>query len=263
MAICKIAMEEIEHIEFYVPDNRISIANAYNNHLWNGRKCDAITNGSLFDMASNTNSTITYGAVKGKQVGYLFCNYGLVINDDNVKFGTLEQAKSLCGDLIGSAPLIVRDGKTVQEWGNRKASTQVTGKHIRTAIGISDNSLIMYVSGSEITLEELAKIMIAEGCKYAINLDGGGSTSMISDGKYIRNTSRLLGNFIMVWKKKAQKEDDKVDQVKVKCNGKEQQGFLKDGTTYVPVRFVSENLGASVEWDGKNKTVTVTQNMGR
>lgn len=264
MAICKIVMSEIEHIEFYVPDSRISISNAYNNHLWNGRKCDAITNGSLFNMAQSKNSTITYGATKGKQVGYLFCKYGLIFNGDNAKFGTLEQAKALCGDLIGSAPLIVRDGKMVQEWGNRNPSSQVTGRHIRTAIGISDNSVVMYVSSSEITLSELSKIMIDAGCNYAINLDGGGSTSMISDGKYVRNTSRLIGNFIMVWKKDKQqkKEDDHVETVKVKCNGKEKTGFIKDGVTYVPVRFVGENLGAKVEWNGQDKTVTVEPKKG-
>lgn len=33
---------------------------------------------------------------------------------------------------------------------------------------------------------------------------------------------------------------------------------LSSGTTLVPLRFVSEALGASVEWNGKSKTITIT-----
>lgn len=50
----------------------------------------------------------------------------------------------------------------------------------------------------------------------------------------------------------------------VKVNGKEisfpdQQPYLnKDGRTMVPVRFISESLGAKVSWDEKTKTVTIT-----
>jgi hypothetical protein len=33
---------------------------------------------------------------------------------------------------------------------------------------------------------------------------------------------------------------------------------LNNGTTLVPLRFVSEALGASVEWNGKSKTITIT-----
>lgn len=33
--------------------------------------------------------------------------------------------------------------------------------------------------------------------------------------------------------------------------------FIEDGRTYLPVRFVAENLGASVTWDGDTQTVTI------
>ncbi len=34
--------------------------------------------------------------------------------------------------------------------------------------------------------------------------------------------------------------------------------YLKNKYTLVPLRFISENLGANVRWDGKTKTVTIT-----
>ena len=55
-----------------------------------------------------------------------------------------------------------------------------------------------------------------------------------------------------------------VVDITVRVNGKEisfpdQQPYLnKDGRTMVPIRFISESLGAAVGWDEKTKTVTIT-----
>lgn len=35
--------------------------------------------------------------------------------------------------------------------------------------------------------------------------------------------------------------------------------FLENGRTYTPIRFVSEALGATVEWDEATQTVTITK----
>ncbi|HOR47529.1 MAG TPA: copper amine oxidase N-terminal domain-containing protein, partial [Caldisericia bacterium] len=37
--------------------------------------------------------------------------------------------------------------------------------------------------------------------------------------------------------------------------------IIQGGRTYIPVRFVSEQLGAQVTWDGKNRIVTVKLKM--
>ncbi|UUZ89853.1 copper amine oxidase N-terminal domain-containing protein [Paenibacillus sp. P25] len=34
---------------------------------------------------------------------------------------------------------------------------------------------------------------------------------------------------------------------------------LVNGTTYVPVRFVTESFGAKVQWDGELQMVTITR----
>jgi internalin A len=33
--------------------------------------------------------------------------------------------------------------------------------------------------------------------------------------------------------------------------------FIKDNRTFVPIRFVSENLGANVYWNGEKREVTI------
>ena len=34
---------------------------------------------------------------------------------------------------------------------------------------------------------------------------------------------------------------------------------ILDGRTFIPLRFVSENLGATVKWDEASKTITITK----
>lgn len=35
--------------------------------------------------------------------------------------------------------------------------------------------------------------------------------------------------------------------------------FIENNRTYTPIRFISENLGADVEWDDEAKRVTITK----
>ncbi|MDQ0114330.1 NPCBM/NEW2 domain-containing protein [Paenibacillus harenae] len=41
------------------------------------------------------------------------------------------------------------------------------------------------------------------------------------------------------------------------------KGFIYEGTTYVPLRFIGESLGKSVEWDGKTGTIWVGKKEGK
>lgn len=47
-----------------------------------------------------------------------------------------------------------------------------------------------------------------------------------------------------------------VDKVKI-VPPEGQSGFIYQGTTYVPMRFVAESLGEKVTWDGKTKSVYI------
>lgn len=44
------------------------------------------------------------------------------------------------------------------------------------------------------------------------------------------------------------------------ANGYVVKPFIQNGTTYVPLRGVSEILGCDVEWDGNNKTIKIYEN---
>lgn len=50
----------------------------------------------------------------------------------------------------------------------------------------------------------------------------------------------------------------KLDKATIKVNGKDvKDGVIIDGAVYVPLRGVSEVLGASIKWDNKTKTATI------
>lgn len=82
---------------------------------------------------------------------------------------------------IGGNTLLVKDGKVCAFTSN------ITGKNQRTALGISGNTLyFVTVDGRTtdcpgFTQETLAEFMIQLGCNTAINLDGGGSTTMVTE----------------------------------------------------------------------------------
>ena len=68
-----------------------------------------------------------------------------------------------------------------------------TSKRPRTAIGIDSakGKIIFFVCEGDgmtsgvggMTLEEVANVFVALGCEQALNLDGGGSSCMLINGK--------------------------------------------------------------------------------
>ena len=69
------------------------------------------------------------------------------------------------------------------------------GRYPRAALGLADGKLFAVACDGRgrhdagLTLEELAALMAALGCSVALNLDGGGSTSLVSGGR-LRNRPR-------------------------------------------------------------------------
>lgn len=118
--------------------------------------------------------------------------------------------------LTGGWPVLVKEGNNMIR---RNASIEgVTDKfseqrHPRTGIGYSSDNKTLYmitVDGRQqmsrgMTLLEFANLMITEGIYNGLNLDGGGSTTMVVNDKVVNNPSdatgeRLVGNCLMIIK---------------------------------------------------------------
>lgn len=105
--------------------------------------------------------------------------------------------------LISAGPYLVKESKIVLDpvaEGFTEAKI-TTNRAQRSAIGITkDNKLIM-LTGSNLTLKELAEIMVSLGCDKAMNLDGGASSGLYAEGKIITNPGRKLKTVLMIYDK--------------------------------------------------------------
>jgi hypothetical protein len=106
------------------------------------------------------------------------------------------------GDLLQAGPLLVRDGRAVggDEEGFSATADQfdsdiTVGRHPRAALGSDGERVIAFACDGRaddeagLTLEELAATMVRLGARDALNLDGGGSTSLVCAGR-LRNSPR-------------------------------------------------------------------------
>lgn len=94
--------------------------------------------------------------------------------------------------VVGGGPVLIQNSK-VQISNNEERKffgKAIDDRHPRTAIGYtSDNKIIILVAegrsetASGLTLTQEAQILKDLGCKEALNLDGGGSTCMLLNGK--------------------------------------------------------------------------------
>lgn len=89
---------------------------------------------------------------------------------------------------VSGGPLLLKDGKFAFDLKAEKFPASWTGSHItrRTAVGItSDDHLLMATFEGPHSLYDVAKFFLKHGCTEAMNLDGGGSTTMVVNGNTV------------------------------------------------------------------------------
>lgn len=104
-------------------------------------------------------------------------------------------------DVIGGVPQLIKNGKIEITWEQEKASKSfVETRHPRTAVAkLKDGKFLMVtVDGRSLesvgmNLQELAEFLLEIGAVDAMNLDGGGSTTMFLDGKVVNKSSDQTG----------------------------------------------------------------------
>ena len=117
--------------------------------------------------------------------------------DGSVRLASLEEVGS-GGDLVQAGPMLVRDGQSLIDGsdpegfsaGSGQFDSDITvGRYPRCALGVSDDELLAVCcdgrrSGVDAGLElgELARLLISFGARDAINLDGGGSATLVHRG---------------------------------------------------------------------------------
>jgi len=108
------------------------------------------------------------------------------------------------GDLLHAGPMLAAGGRSLVDGADREGfsagarqfdSDITAGRYPRAALGLSAGQLIAAVCDGRaddeagLTMAELAAAMIGLGAAEAINLDGGGSASLVVGGSLV-NTPR-------------------------------------------------------------------------
>jgi exopolysaccharide biosynthesis protein len=141
-------------------------------------------------------------AVRHEPIGgpYAERRSSVVIDDGVVRLVQRAAAPARpTGDLLLAGPLLVSDGEIVfdavaDREGFSACAAQfdsdiTVGRHPRAALGISRESLVAVACDGRrsnvdggLSLLELADVMLQLGAERAINLDGGGSTTLVHRG---------------------------------------------------------------------------------
>lgn len=161
----------------------------------------AAINGSFFDMANG--NPVCYLRVDGQLLGENTPQKNDSVNRKYYQYATLTLGptrllvpdSNRCwenilsnGDIMTAGPMLLRNGEYVPQRDDRSF---VTRRHNRTALGLRpDGTTILLVADGRfkhkaegLSLTELERVMRWLGCSDAINLDGGGSSTM-----YIKNS---------------------------------------------------------------------------
>ncbi|HMM81426.1 MAG TPA: phosphodiester glycosidase family protein [Pyrinomonadaceae bacterium] len=122
-----------------------------------------------------------------------------------------DRAFSAAEDVTNGVPRLIRDGKIDITWKEEKASKDfVETRHPRTAVAnLKDGKFLMLTADGRseasggIDLYDLADFLLELGAVDALNLDGGGSTTMVLDGKVVNHPSdkggeRKIGDALIV-----------------------------------------------------------------
>jgi muramoyltetrapeptide carboxypeptidase len=118
-------------------------------------------------------------------------------------------------DVVSGGPWLLSGGRRVTDWSSEPFTRVfVEARHPRTALGVRADGtfLLVTVDGRQadwsvgMSLPELTDLLLDLGAVDAINLDGGGSTTMVVDGEVVNrpsdaNGERENGDAVLVFEK--------------------------------------------------------------
>lgn len=144
-------------------------------------KPDYLINAGMYDTRSGLTvcDTIVDGVLLN---GGNYTDKGFAWDDNNLEPETTAAAKARGYKFfLGGSPSLLWDGKLNIDGKGFDKYFLSTVKSVRIGMGISDKELIICFPAAAKTLGTFAGVMAAAGCRYAINLDGGGSARVMQN----------------------------------------------------------------------------------
>lgn len=105
--------------------------------------------------------------------------------------------------VLCAGPTMVREGKVALALKHEGFRPSLMASTQRTAVGITKaGKLLMVAVNRRASLYEVAKLMIELNTVDAVCLDGGSSTALYHEGRYLATPTRTLTNCLMVYSSK-------------------------------------------------------------
>lgn len=211
-----------------LPDGRLIAITGVNHERGTN---DLILYNNYFDSMTGTNAFGTdYILSNGKIVAIAHGNAaippgGVVLSAHgsmekalaSLKLGDMIKIRQTLGDVwdktvyaVGAGPRLVKNGSVFLTSKEEKFPSDITtGRAPRTAVGVTkEGHMILFVvdgrqsSSIGMTLQELAQFMQELGAVDAMNLDGGGSSEMVINGRNVNHPSdgreRSVGGALLI-----------------------------------------------------------------
>lgn len=182
VTIVSVPMKNISKIDFALCNQPTETPDNY--YKRQSIKPDIMTNGGFFNMSDGVTC---FGFMDEGRPSSVSTYSGVgIVRDKELFYGQMTSLPSIMRDFISGYPSLVVGGvKCKINYAN-----EIDYNARRTAFGWNDDTLfIVTVDSPGLRFSPLADIFLELKAKYAINLDGGGSTRMLVAGKRVTSQS--------------------------------------------------------------------------
>jgi hypothetical protein len=194
--VAAIPKDEIEKLDFALCKQPTETLGAF--YKRQTKKPDILVNGGFFTMSNGVtcftfrdeNTAITHDNSYLSGIG--------IVGKNEIGFGNLNEKP--WRDFISGYPNLIENGKKL----SITFAKELNYKARRTMLGYNNNTVfIVCVENPGLAYAAMQDLMLDLGCTYAINLDGGGSTKMLHNGKSVTKnvTNRAVDNVVAIYLK--------------------------------------------------------------
>ncbi len=203
LTVAKIPKERIEKAGIYLCNGQTPLQ-WYNAQT---KKPFLVVNCSFFYWGTKGMAPIYTLKIDGRYLIKDSLFEGIGIFENTLRVAHCDNIQS--DDFVSGVPVIMQNGSNKLTQGVANMLSTINGKHPRTILGYDgENAIVMTADGRQagkagLTLEELYPTCLSVGMTNAINLDGGGSTCMVVNGKIENSPSENRGVYSVfaIWLK--------------------------------------------------------------
>ena len=161
-------------------------------------KPDLMCNGGFFNMSSG-DTVFTFVDERNVIAMDQNLNEGMGVLDNELRFGNYD---SRFKDFISGYPVLIKEYMPV----TTNVGAELDYNARRTILGYDNTYLYMIaVESPGLRYSKMKELLVELKIKHAINLDGGGSTRILKEGKVVTNSliyNRPVDNVVCVYLKK-------------------------------------------------------------